>query len=242
MATRMQQRRGTSAEWAAANPVLADGELGVEKDTRVIKMGDGTTAWNQLPNLLNGTYLAVNGKAVDADRLDGRDSADFLLVADGAATYQTKAAAADAAKDPLSAATLTHAWEFSGGGGSIPNATDTDVPFTTHNLTGVSRTNNRVTITKEGYYHVSGSGRYAAGGTSGERFLGINQMRNNALVRSCGQNLFTNGAAALSMSRMFRALVGDVFFLNAFQVSGGALVIANDLSALGFSGDFVRPL
>jgi hypothetical protein len=49
MATRMQQRRGTAAEWAAANPVLADGEIGFEHDTGVIKVGDGVTAWLALP-------------------------------------------------------------------------------------------------------------------------------------------------------------------------------------------------
>lgn len=48
MATRMQQRRGTAAEWAAANPVLADGELGYERDTKIIKIGDGVTPWLDL--------------------------------------------------------------------------------------------------------------------------------------------------------------------------------------------------
>jgi len=48
MATRMQQRRGTAADWSAANPVLAAGEIGFESDTGVIKVGDGVTAWNTL--------------------------------------------------------------------------------------------------------------------------------------------------------------------------------------------------
>lgn len=48
MATRMLQRRGTAAEWAAANPILSDGEIGFERDTRIIKIGDGVTAWNSL--------------------------------------------------------------------------------------------------------------------------------------------------------------------------------------------------
>lgn len=48
MATRMLQRRGTAAEWAALNVILGDGELGWERDTGVIKIGDGVTAWNDL--------------------------------------------------------------------------------------------------------------------------------------------------------------------------------------------------
>ena len=41
-------RRDTTANWVAANPVLADGEAGIEKDTRNWKIGDGVTAWNDL--------------------------------------------------------------------------------------------------------------------------------------------------------------------------------------------------
>jgi hypothetical protein len=48
MAVRIQTRRGTAAEWTAANPVLAEGESGFEKDTAREKVGDGVTAWNAL--------------------------------------------------------------------------------------------------------------------------------------------------------------------------------------------------
>lgn len=43
-----QFRRGTAVEWSNANPTLADGEMGLEVDTRRFKMGDGSTAWNAL--------------------------------------------------------------------------------------------------------------------------------------------------------------------------------------------------
>jgi hypothetical protein len=46
---KLQFRRGTSAEWAAANPVLAAGEPGVDLDTGDLKIGDGTTAWSSMP-------------------------------------------------------------------------------------------------------------------------------------------------------------------------------------------------
>jgi hypothetical protein len=46
----MLQRRGSAAEWAASNPILGDGELGLEKDTHIVKLGDGVTAWNDLPS------------------------------------------------------------------------------------------------------------------------------------------------------------------------------------------------
>jgi hypothetical protein len=41
-------RRGTAAQWAAANPVLAVGEPGYVTDTKMIKVGDGVTAFTAL--------------------------------------------------------------------------------------------------------------------------------------------------------------------------------------------------
>lgn len=44
----IQFRRQNAAQWTAANPVLAAGELGLELDTKYFKIGDGTTAWTSL--------------------------------------------------------------------------------------------------------------------------------------------------------------------------------------------------
>ena len=44
----MQQRRGTQAQWTAANPVLAAGEIGFEIDNNRFKVGDGTNHWADL--------------------------------------------------------------------------------------------------------------------------------------------------------------------------------------------------
>ena len=48
MATKIQVRRDTAANWAATNPVLAAGEPGMEVDTGVVKYGNGTDTWNDL--------------------------------------------------------------------------------------------------------------------------------------------------------------------------------------------------
>ena len=45
---RFWQRRDTAANWTAANPTLASGEVALETDTRKFKIGDGSTAWNSL--------------------------------------------------------------------------------------------------------------------------------------------------------------------------------------------------
>jgi len=59
MATRMQQRRGTAAQWTAANPVLAAGEIGFETDTSKFKMGNGSSAWSALTYFANAAELTA---------------------------------------------------------------------------------------------------------------------------------------------------------------------------------------
>jgi len=59
MATvRIQVRRGTSTQWTSANPTLAAGEIGVETNTRKVKIGDGTTTWTSLD------YIAADSPAI----------------------------------------------------------------------------------------------------------------------------------------------------------------------------------
>lgn len=55
MAQIIQQRRGNASLWTSSNPVLAEGEVGLELDTGKRKTGDGVTAWDAL------AYEAVGG-------------------------------------------------------------------------------------------------------------------------------------------------------------------------------------
>jgi hypothetical protein len=48
MAQQIQIRRDIAANWTSANPILAQGEMGLETNTNKVKIGDGTTAWNSL--------------------------------------------------------------------------------------------------------------------------------------------------------------------------------------------------
>lgn len=41
-------RRGTAALWTSTNPILLSGEQGLETDTGLKKIGDGTSAWTAL--------------------------------------------------------------------------------------------------------------------------------------------------------------------------------------------------
>jgi hypothetical protein len=51
----LRARRGTGAQWIAANPILGIAELGYETDTNKVKFGDGTTHWIDLPYVAGGT-------------------------------------------------------------------------------------------------------------------------------------------------------------------------------------------
>lgn len=58
--TRIQLRRGTAAEWAAAAPVLASGEPGFETDNGGLRIGDGSSAWASLTALASKGDVAIN--------------------------------------------------------------------------------------------------------------------------------------------------------------------------------------
>lgn len=47
--TTFQVKRGLAARWQELNLVLNPGEPGFELDTFKLKIGDGATAWNDLP-------------------------------------------------------------------------------------------------------------------------------------------------------------------------------------------------
>jgi hypothetical protein len=48
---RIQLRRDEATNWGAENPVLFEGELGVDTTSKNLKLGDGSSAWNDLPFL-----------------------------------------------------------------------------------------------------------------------------------------------------------------------------------------------
>jgi len=104
MATRIQVRRDTAANWAAApTTVLASGEIGFESDTLQFKIGDGTAQWQNLEYAggttpikqnasgttitdLNDASLRNNGNAkyliLGADTV-GNDPSGLTTAADG---------------------------------------------------------------------------------------------------------------------------------------------------------------
>jgi hypothetical protein len=77
---RIKLRRDTAAAWAAANPVLLAGEAGFESDTRLLKIGNGSSAWNSLSYVAGG--VSSLAQLVDVDATNCVDGS--VLIYDGA--------------------------------------------------------------------------------------------------------------------------------------------------------------
>ena len=80
MATRIQIRRDTEENWNSVDPVLAQGELGLNLDNNKVKLGNGVDSWTELEynpfaatldsftdvviaDVANGDFLRYNGSA-----------------------------------------------------------------------------------------------------------------------------------------------------------------------------------
>ena len=60
---RLQLRADTAANWTAANPILLANEVGLETDTKKLKVGNGSSAWNSLayfPSIVSGGTVLGN--------------------------------------------------------------------------------------------------------------------------------------------------------------------------------------
>lgn len=64
--SKIQIRNDTAANWKAANPVLLKGEVGIEIDTRKMKVGDGISQWTALKYISDDIVIA-NTSPLDTD-------------------------------------------------------------------------------------------------------------------------------------------------------------------------------
>ena len=66
MAVKIQFRRDTASNWTSNNPVLSDGELGLETDTSRYKIGNGSSAWSAL------SYSSLPSTAISNSLIDAK--------------------------------------------------------------------------------------------------------------------------------------------------------------------------
>ena len=75
--TRIQLRNDLAATWTTTNPVLKKGEIGIEIDTRKMKVGDGTTAWKAL------SYMGADANDILAVINENRDNCTQIELTQG---------------------------------------------------------------------------------------------------------------------------------------------------------------
>ena len=75
--TTIQLRNDLAATWTTKNPVLKKGEIGIEIDTRKMKVGDGTTAWKAL------SYMGADANDILAVINENRDNCTQIELTQG---------------------------------------------------------------------------------------------------------------------------------------------------------------
>lgn len=123
---RFTVRRGTASAWTSGNPILLQGEFGLELDTLLVKMGDGTTDWNTL------TYFYATS-AVMSKILDSAFSASQGSILYRSATAWTALAPGTAGKFLKTLGSSANpVWDTpsgGGGGGGSSNITPDTHPI-----------------------------------------------------------------------------------------------------------------
>jgi len=131
MATRMQQRRGTAAQWISTNsgngPILNAGEIGYETDTNKFKIGDGTNHWVDLEYFLDAATLG--GSIDDYIPLTQKDAASGVPSLDASKNLYVAGASiiVEGATDNSYETTLTVTDPTADRTITFPNATGTVV-------------------------------------------------------------------------------------------------------------------
>ena len=171
MATRMQQRRGTAAQWISTNsgngPILAIGEIGYESDTNKFKIGDGVNHWLNLSYFVDlaTTIAGAPGLLNSLDELAaaiGDDPAFFTTVATNLSNHQADTTAIHGIADTsllvttTGTQTLTNKTITSPSGlvkgdvglGSVDNTTDAAKPISTATQTALDLKANSSDITE----------------------------------------------------------------------------------------------
>jgi len=102
MANIIQSRRDTIANWQSVNPILAEGEIGFEKqgtspETFKTKVGDGVNHWNDLP------YQSTGGGSSSWGDITGTlsDQTDLQAALDAKANLNGNATENFQVKDPV---------------------------------------------------------------------------------------------------------------------------------------------
>jgi len=91
MAMKIQFRRDTAASWTSNNPVLLEGELGLDTTNDHFKIGDGTTNWNTLLYSYGDWNTIINKPSTFTPSAGGSVGQVLTNVSNGVGTWQDAA-------------------------------------------------------------------------------------------------------------------------------------------------------
>ena len=112
MATKIQLRRDTSANWTSLNPTLSVGEVGYETNTGKFKIGNGSSLWSNLDYFLDSSDLSAYAtvSSLNSGLISASAAAVAYLVDSAPGALDTLNELAAAINDDSSyAATVTNA-------------------------------------------------------------------------------------------------------------------------------------
>jgi hypothetical protein len=151
MAVNILLRRGTAAEWTASNPVLLEAEVGLETDTKKLKVGDGLTVWASLPYInltpaaaasiyapianptFTGTVSGVTKSMVGLGSVDNTTDANKPISTATQTALDLKAPLAS----PTFTGTVAGITKTMVGLGNVDNTTDANKPVSTAQQTAL---------------------------------------------------------------------------------------------------------
>jgi len=207
MATRIQLRRGNASDWTSADPILAEGEIGLELDTGNIKIGLGTTSWENLQYSFDNTAAAAY--AISAGIATYATSAGIATYATnaGIATYADYATSSGIATYATSAGIATYATSA----GVSTSVIGGIASVTQLNVSGVSTfTNGPVLVGSSSSTGTASQPLQVTGGAYVSGSLGIGTTNPTSKLDVVGDGKFTGIVTATSFSGSGANLTGLV--------------------------------
>ena len=200
MANKIQLRRDTTANWTRVNPILDDGEPGLEIDTNKVKYGDGNTAWADLDYASGGLSLSYadfqEGVSsppgnTNVTSLTGYTGTGLSLTSDTWSQLMWVPDAAAVTIDDIDNGPATYSWAYVDDGGfTVTNAVDPDSYQWVFGIDGNLTTPGEIIIESNnahggaGYAGLLTFSNTVDGSTINKKFVRLNSSGNLEIVDS----------------------------------------------------------